>query len=174
MNKKLLFHLLQIFDVEENYNWGEYSIRYGKHHFKSLEDIPESFIKTHSELDKYTVVPTMSDKQYASFIIYRLVEKLEYPKQRQQLHLSQQKLTEFLFNEAFMTTFIEFLKAQTIASVYIQLENNILLVYKNAKQIQSHYSRQSAIRKSNNAFLKHISNKPDEIWSELVRISKHI
>lgn len=170
MNKQLLTNLLQMLGLEQTTEWGTYRIEAFGHVFESLDSIPYEFLREHPNMDYYHVRNTQTKKQLEAFIVYRLIDKLNHQYQKKQLRLTQQKIPALVLDETFMGSFVSFLRAQTLASVYNDLENRILKAMREGSgQIRQDYRAKTPLRQHNVAIRKHHSIDADQKWEEVVR-----
>lgn len=170
----LLQTLLQVFDVEPNYDWGNHKIEINGKEYTSVDQIPNTIIETNRDLSKYKIFSTMTKKQFQAFIIFRLVDKLKSPRQRQQLKLTETKIPDLLFNEQFMNTFCSFLKLRVQNVVYSQLESRIYNKFRQQSKIQQFYFVGSDLRKNNNDIVNKKAKEADQKWDELVKIAHSV
>lgn len=175
MNRQLLTNLLQMLGLEPNTEWGSYRIEASGQKFESLDSIPRDFFREHPNMDDYRVIFLQTKKQLEAFIVYRLVDKLNHQYQKIELQLTQHKIPTLLLNEDFMDSFVAFLRAQTLASVYNDLENRILKAMREASgQIRQDYRAKTPLRQHNVSIRKHRSDDADKKWEEVVRIAKRV
>ena len=172
MNRRLLTNLLEMLGLEQNTEWGSYTIQASGRVFDSLDSIPRDFLRQHPDMGDYHVRITQTKKQLEAFIVFRLVDKLNNQYQRKELGLSQQKIPALVLNEAFMDSFVGFLRAQTLASVYNDLENRILKAMRDGSgQIRQDYRAKTPLRQHNVSIRKKRSADADLKWEEVVRIA---
>jgi len=175
MKKQLLNNLLQMLGLPQNTEWGSYMIEASGRVFDSLDSIPRDFFREHPDMDAYRVRIAHTKKQLEAFIVYRLVDKLDNQYQRKELMLTQEKIPFLVINEAFMDSFVGFLRAQTLASVYNDLENRILKAMRDESgHIRQNYRANTLLRQHNVSIRKHRSTDADQKWKEVVRIALKI
>jgi len=175
MKKQFLMNLLQMLGLEENYNWGKYKIEINGKTYTSCEDIPIEILRSFPDLHNFKVETTQNIKELYSFIIFRLVDKLQHEYERQELHLTQQKIPDIILDEYFLDLFVDFLRAQTLAHVYNDLETKILnALRKENGQIQQIYKTKSPLREHNTKIRKNFSYDADAKWDRVVKRSSQI
>lgn len=175
MNKKLLLQLLQVFNLEENYEWCVYQITVNGNIYSNINDIPIGILKNNPELEKYKIKIMITDAKLKSFVLYRLVDKLEYEHQRIELNLTQEKIPEFILNERFVNAFIKFLKSQCIAQIINDLESNIVNSFRKPNgQLQDIIKTGTELRQKNIMIRKKLSEEADKNWEKIKEISKTI
>jgi hypothetical protein len=175
MNKQFLQSLLQMLGLEKNYNWGKYKIEISGQHFDSVSAIPLEIVRNHSDINDYRIKIAHTKKELEAFIVFRLVDKLNYPYEKQQLKLTQQKIPSMVLDEEFMNSFVSFLRAQIFASVYNDLENLILKSKRNQSgQIQDSYKAKTPLRQHNVSIRKMKSQEADAKWEKVVNIASRI
>lgn len=172
MKKQLLKNLLQMLGLQQNKKWGSYRIEALGHEFDSLGSISRDFLMRHPNMEDYHVSVAQTEEELKAFIVYRLVDKLDNQDQRKELKLTQEKIPTLVLNKAFMDSFVGFLRAQTLATVYNDLENRILDAMRDeSRRIRQDYRAKSALRQHNVAIRKHRSTDADQKWKEVVRIA---
>lgn len=174
MTKKqtLLASLLDMLGLQDNRDWGKYSITINRKTFSDIHSIPLDFLRHHPRLETYHIHIEHTDDQLKAFIVFRLVDKLEYEYQKKELNLTQQKLPFLVLDEVFMSAFLDFLKTQTRASIVNDLENRILTSMRQENHdIRQDYKAKSPLRQSNVSFRKHMSKEADQRWERVVKIA---
>lgn len=169
MRQQYFKQLLQMMALPENYRWGMHTITVAGTTYNS-GTIPATILKEHPDLREYTITDLQSDDQLRSFIIYRLVEKLDHERERAQMDLTQEKVAGLILDDGFMRAFIRFLRAQTVAVAYVDLSSAIVEAFRKPdRQLVQSFKHGTPIRQENTRLVKRSTAEADRLWEQVVR-----